>query len=48
MGGKVIIASNSTNAQPVAETFGVKYFDAPVVDPLRFYEVNSTMLMREY
>ena len=40
-GGKVIIASNSTNAQPVAETFGVKYFDAPVVDPFRFYEVTN-------
>ena len=40
-GGKVIIASNSTNAQPVAEAFGVKYFDAPVVDPFRFYEVTD-------
>ena len=40
-GGKVIIASNSTNAQPIAETFGVKYFDAPVVDQFRFYEVTN-------
>ena len=28
--GKVILASNSTNAQLVAEEFGVKYFDSPV------------------
>ena len=40
-GGKVIIASNSTNAQTVADKFGVKYFDAPVVDPNRYYEVAS-------
>ena len=40
-GGKVIIASNSTNAQTVADKFGVKYFDAPVVDPNRYYEVVS-------
>ncbi|MBJ63777.1 MAG: hypothetical protein CMB55_03140 [Euryarchaeota archaeon] len=38
-GGKVIIAANSTNAQTVADKFGVKYFDAPVVDPNRYYEV---------
>ncbi len=38
-GGKVILASNSTNAQLVASEFGVKYFDAPVVDPFQFYEV---------
>ena len=38
-GGKVILASNSTNAQMVASEFGVKYFDAPVVDPFQFYEV---------
>lgn len=40
-GGKVIIAANSTNAQTVADKFGVKYFDAPVVDPNRYYEVAS-------
>jgi len=40
-GGKVLIASNSTNAQTVADKFGVKYFDAPVVDPNRYYEVVS-------
>ena len=38
-GGKVILASNSTNAQLVASEFGVKYFDAPVVDPFQYYEV---------
>ena len=38
-GGKVVLASNSTNAQLVASEFGVKYFDAPVVDPFQFYEV---------
>ena len=38
-GGKVVLASNSTNAQMVASEFGVKYFDAPVVDPFQFYEV---------
>ena len=38
-GGKVIIASNSTNAQTVADKFGVKYFDAPVVDPNRYYSI---------
>ena len=41
-GGKVIIASNSTNAQTVAEKFGVKYFDAPVVDPQRYYSVTDS------
>lgn len=40
-GGKVIIAANSTNAQTVAEEFDVKFFDAPVVDPNRYYEVKS-------
>ena len=40
-GGKVIIAANSTNAQTVADKFDVKFFDAPVVDPNRFYEVTS-------
>ncbi|MBQ70768.1 MAG: hypothetical protein CMA65_04685 [Euryarchaeota archaeon] len=43
-GGKVILASNSTNAQLVAEEFGVKYFDAPVRDDPstgRYYEVTT-------
>mgnify|MGYP001177545162 FL=1 len=40
-GGKVIIAANSTNAQTVADKFDVKFFDAPVVDPNRYYEVAS-------
>jgi len=40
-GGKVILAANSTNAQLVAEEFGVKYFDAPVVDPYQYYEVAN-------
>ncbi len=40
-GGKVIIAANSTNAQTVADKFDVKYFDAPVVDPNRHYEVTN-------
>jgi len=40
-GGKVIIAANSTNAQTVADKFDVKYFDAPVVDPNRYYSVAS-------
>lgn len=42
--GKVILASNSTNAQLVAEEFGVKFFDAPVRDDIntgRFYEVTG-------
>jgi len=30
-GGKVILAASSTNAQLVAEEFGVKYFDAPLL-----------------
>ena len=38
-GGKVIVASNSTNAQTVADKFDVKFFDAPVVDVDRYYEV---------
>ena len=40
-GGKVIIAANSTNAQTVADKFDVKFFDAPVVDPNRYYEVTD-------
>ena len=39
-GGKVVIASNSTNAQRVAQKFGVSYFDAPVADLQRYYEVE--------
>lgn len=42
--GKVILASNSTNAQLVAEEFGVKYFDAPIRDDIntgRYYEVTT-------
>ena len=42
--GKVILASNSTNAQLVAEEFGVKYFDNPVRDDPatgRYYEVTN-------
>lgn len=41
-GGKVIIAANSTNAQTVADEFDVKFFDAPVVDPNRFYDVTDS------
>lgn len=40
-GGKVIVASNSINAQRVAEKFGVKYFDAPILDSNRYYEVTD-------
>ena len=40
-GGKVILAANSTNAQTVAEKFGVRYFDAPVVDQQRYYSVTD-------
>jgi len=41
-GGKVILASNSSNAQPVADLFGVKYFGDPVVDPYRYYEMQGS------
>ncbi len=40
-GGKVILAASSTNAQLVAAEFGVKYFDAPVYDDQRYYEVEN-------
>ncbi len=40
-GGKVIIASNSINAQRVADKFGVKYFDSPILDGKRYYEVTD-------
>jgi len=42
--GKVILAANSTNAQLVAEEFGVKYFDSPIRDDIstgRYYEVTA-------
>lgn len=39
-GGKVIIASDSDNAQRVAEKFGVKYFPVPMMDSLRYYETH--------
>ena len=42
-GGKVILASNSTNAQLVASEFGVKFFDAPVYDDQRYYEVEDDL-----
>ena len=41
-GGKVILAANSTNAQLVAEEFGVKFFGDEVRDDIstgRYYEV---------
>ncbi len=40
-GGKVILASNSTNSKRVAEEFGVLYFDAPVSDKKWWYEVTD-------
>ena len=40
-GGKVILAASSTNAQLVAAEFGVKFFDAPVYDDQRYYEVEN-------
>ena len=39
-GGKVLLASNSTNAQLVANKFGVNYMGPPVADDQRFYEVE--------
>lgn len=42
-GGKVILAASSINAQLVAEEFGVKYFDAPVYDDQRYYEVEDNL-----
>jgi len=42
-GGKVIIAANSTNAQTVADKFDVKFFDAPLVDPDRNYQVTNSL-----
>ena len=39
-GGKVLLASNSTNAQLVANKFGVNYMGPSVADDQRFYEVE--------
>ena len=39
-GGKVLLASNSTNAQLVANKFGVSYMGPSVADDGRFYEVE--------
>ncbi len=39
-GGKVLLASNSTNAQLVANKFGVHYLGPSVADDQRFYEVE--------
>ncbi len=39
-GGKVILASDSSNAQRVADKFGVSYFTAPVMDDLNHYETH--------
>jgi len=46
-GGKVILAASSTNAQRVAEEFGVLFFDAPVSDSKWFYEVANEVGERE-
>ena len=46
-GGKVILAASSTNAQRVAEEFGVLYFDAPVSDAKWYYEVANSVGERE-
>ena len=50
-GGKVIIASNNTNAQVVASKFGVQYHNAKggLLDPTRYYSVRnlSSGLMSE-
>jgi hypothetical protein len=40
-GGKVILASDSSNAQRVAAKFGVSYFTAPVLDDLNHYETHT-------
>jgi hypothetical protein len=37
-GGKVIIASDNSNANRVAAKFGVTYFDAPLYDQDRFWD----------
>ena len=40
-GGKVIIADDGTNAQKVADLFGLRYFGDPLVDPNQYYETSS-------
>ena len=42
-GGKVILAANSTNAQLVADQFGVKYFGDMVLDDQRYYEMTNEL-----
>ena len=42
-GGKVILAANSTNAQLVADQFGVKYFGDMVLDDQRYYEMSNEL-----
>ena len=42
-GGKVILAANSTNAQLVADEFGVKYFGDMVLDDQRYYEMTNNL-----
>ena len=46
-GGKVILAASSTNAQRVAEEFGVLFFAAPILDRKWFYEVANSVGERE-
>ena len=46
-GGKVILAASSTNAQRVAEEFGILYFDAPILDQKWYYEVADSVGVRE-
>ena len=40
-GGKVILASDSSNAKRVADKFGVSYFTAPVLDDLNHYQTHA-------
>jgi|TARA_B100000959_G_C14949847_1_gene611466 hypothetical protein len=39
-GGKVILAADSSNAQRVANQFGVQFFEYPIMDMDHFYEVK--------
>ena len=39
-GGKVILAADSSNAQRVADQFGVQFFEYPIMDMDQFYEVK--------
>ncbi|MDC0056090.1 DUF4350 domain-containing protein [Deltaproteobacteria bacterium] len=39
-GGKVILAADSSNAQQVADQFGVQFFESPIMDMRHYYEVN--------